>query len=105
MSDPEIPDGTLLSPIGTEALPQERVKVSDWRPVARGVSRAALFFALANIALAFAHGLVPINGGFWMSRAKWELLDRARGVEIVYVGDSSCAVGLDPGAVEQATGL
>ncbi len=41
MSDPEIPDGTLLSPIGTEALPQERVKVSDWRSVARGVSRVA----------------------------------------------------------------
>lgn len=79
-----------------DGVTPERIAPASRRRVWVLVLGTLVFALVANFALLYLVRTHPTNGGHWLIRSKWELLDRAPTVDTLVLGDSTCNQGVRP---------
>lgn len=79
-----------------EPVTPERAMPASRRRVLVLVFGTLLFAVVANFVVLYLVRTYPTNGGHWLIRSKWALLQRAANVDTLVLGDSTCNQGVRP---------
>lgn len=88
------------------AVLQDVAPIRDWRQVTIVLTASALLLALLNLAAArFAQPSERWNRGEFIIDTKWRLASAGTPADLVFLGDSTCLVSLDPAHLPADAGL